>query len=91
MMTVSVAALIYFVSFVASAICATLLMRSYIRNRTRLLLWSGICFIFFALNSLSVILDFVLLPPDVDLGLVRVLTLLIGVAALLYAFIWETN
>lgn len=91
MMTVNLATLIYVVSFVSSAICAALLLRSYFRNRTRLLLWSGICFIFFALNSLSVILDFVLLPPDVDLGLVRVTTLLIGVLALLYAFIWETN
>lgn len=90
-MTVNLATLIYVVSFVSSAICAALLLRSYFRNRTRLLLWSGICFIFFALNSLSVILDFVLLPPDVDLGLVRVTTLLIGVLALLYAFIWETN
>ena len=90
-MTVSLATLIYSVSFVASAICAALLVRSYIRNRTRLLLWSGVCFTFFALNSLSVILDFVLLPPDVDLGLVRVGTLLIGVAALLYAFIWEAD
>ncbi len=90
-MTLSLAALIYFVQFVASSVCATLLMRSYIRNRTRLLLWSGICFIFFALNSLSVIFDFVLLPPDIDLGLVRVGTLLIGVAALLYAFIWEAD
>lgn len=91
MTPLSLAAVIYFVSFVASAVCATLLIRSYIRHRTRLLLWSGICFIFFALNSLSVILDFVLLPPEIDLGLVRVLTMLAGVAALLYAFIWETN
>ncbi|HEX5280503.1 MAG TPA: DUF5985 family protein [Micropepsaceae bacterium] len=91
MMTLSLATSIYVVSFVTSAICATLLMRSYVRTRTRLLLWSGICFIFFALNSLSVILDFVLLPPDIDLGLVRVSTLLIGVAALLYAFIWEAD
>ena len=90
-MTLSLATSIYIVSFVTSAICATLLMRNYVRTRTRLLLWSGICFIFFALNSLSVILDFVLLPPDIDLGLVRVLTLLIGVAALLYAFIWEAD
>ena len=86
----SVAALIYFVSFAASSVCAVLLVRSYIRNRTKLLLWSAACFVFLALNSIIVVFDFVLLP-DVDLGLLRLGTSLIGVAALLYGFIWETD
>lgn len=87
---VAIPTLIYFVSFAASSICAGLLVRSYFRSRTRLLLWSSACFVFLALNSLTVIIDFVLLP-DIDLGLVRVGTSLAGVAALIYGFIWEVD
>jgi hypothetical protein len=83
-------ALIYLVSFAASSVCATLLVRSYLRNRTRLLLWSAACFVLLALNSAVVILDF-LVFVNVDLGLVRVGTSLAGVLALLYGFIWEVD
>ena len=79
-------ALIYFVSFAASSVCAILLVRSYFRSRTRLLLWSAACFVFLALNSAVVILDF-LIFVRLDLGLFRVGTSLAGVLALLYGFI----
>ncbi len=86
----SLSSFIYFLSFVASSVCAGLLVRSYMRNRTRLLLWSAACFVFLALNSLTVIIDFVLFP-SVDLGIIRQATSLAGVAALLYGFIWEAD
>jgi hypothetical protein len=83
-------AVIYFVSFAASSVCAGLLVRSYLRNRTRLLLWSAACFIFLALNSITVILDF-LVFLNIDLGLIRVGLSLAGVLALIYGFIWEVD
>jgi len=83
-------ALIYFVSFATSSVCAGLLVRSYLRTRARLLLWSSACFVFLALNSATVIVDFVLLPA-VDLGVLRLGTSLAGVLALLYGFIWEAD
>jgi hypothetical protein len=82
--------LIYFTSFVASCVCAALLVRSYWRTRSRLLLWSAACFVFLALNSLTVLADFVLFP-NVDLAIVRAATLLAGISALLYGFIWEAD
>ncbi len=83
-------ALIYFVSFAASSVCAGLLVRSYLRNRTPLLLWSAACFVFLALNSILVILDF-LVFVDLDLGVIRLGLTLAGVLALLYGFIWEVD
>ena len=35
---------VYILCFLTSAACAWLLGRSYLANRTPLLLWSGICF-----------------------------------------------
>lgn len=83
-------ALIYFVSFATSAVCAGLLVRSYLRTRARLLLWSSACFVFLALNSITVIVDFIVFPA-IDLGVLRLGTSLAGVLALLYGFIWETD
>ena len=60
------------------------------RARDRLLLWSAICFSLLALNNLLVFIDIVLLP-DVDLSVPRLVTSLAGVAVLLYGFVWEVE
>jgi hypothetical protein len=82
--------LIYLLCLAASAGCAWLLLRSYARNRTRLLLWSAICFVLIALNNLFVVIDLVVLP-SVDLVPLRRLASLAAVAVLLFGFIWETE
>lgn len=82
------ATFIYLVGFAASSICASLLVRSYLQTRTKLLLWSAICFVLLALNNAIVVLDLVVLPGT-DLGLVRAVTALAGISALLYGFMWE--
>jgi Family of unknown function (DUF5985) len=59
-------------------------------GRTRLLIWSAICFAMMALlNNLVLAID-VLLFPEVDLTLLGAVTALLAVAILLYGFIWET-
>nr|WP_255500930.1 DUF5985 family protein [Caulobacter sp. 17J80-11] len=73
-----------------SMVCAALLVRSYLRTRTRLLLWSALCFVLLALNNLFVVGDMILLP-SVDLTLGRQLSALAAVCVLLYGFIWETE
>jgi uncharacterized membrane protein len=82
------AALVYFLCFATSALCAWLLVRSYLRNRSALLLWSAACFVLLALNNFFVVLDLVMLP-QIDLTLVRHAVLLAAIATLLYGFIWE--
>jgi len=68
-----------------------LLLRSYRKNRSRLLLWSAAAFVAFALNNLMLFFDLVVLPASIDLRPARALTALVGVAILLYAFIWEID
>jgi hypothetical protein len=84
------ASIIYVLCLATSAICAALLARSYTKHKSRLLLWSAICFAFLALNNLIVVVDLVVLP-EMDLSVARSVTVLVGVFALLYGFIWEVD
>lgn len=79
---------VYLLCFVTSLACSGLLVRSYLRNRTKLLLWTAICFVLLALNNFFVVADLVLLP-DIDFRLVRHLANLAALGTLLYGFIWE--
>jgi hypothetical protein len=82
---------VYILCMVTSLVAMWLLLRSYRRNRSRLLLWSAAAFVAFALNNLLLFFDLVVLPASIDLRPLRVLTALVGVAILLYAFIWEID
>jgi hypothetical protein len=81
-------AVVYFLCFVSSALCAYLLSRAFSRQKERLLLWSSLCFCLLALNNLLVFVDIILLP-DINLVPFRSLTALAATAVLLYGFIWE--
>ena len=81
-------AIVYFLCFVSSALCAYLLSSAFRRQKERLLLWSGLCFCFLALNNLLVFIDIVLLP-DLNLVPFRSITALAATTILIYGFIWE--
>ena len=83
-------AVVYGLCLLTSAACAALLVRSWLRSRQRLLMWSAACFILLALNNLMVVLDMVILPA-VDLAPARQITALAAVAVLIYGFIWEVD
>lgn len=85
-----IGAVVYLLCLVSSVTCALLLVRHYLRLRTPLLLWSGTCFLFLALNNLIVVLDLLILP-GIDLSIVRNATSLIGISALLFGFVWEAD
>ena len=80
--------IVYLLCFLTAAACALLLARTYWRTGMRLLLWSALCFLFLAGNSLVVILD-LLVFREVDLSLVRTLFSLAAVCVLLFGFIWD--
>jgi len=80
--------IVYLLCVVTSAVCAYLLLRAWFRTRTRLLVWSSVCFWLLALNNLVLALD-VLLLPDNDLSIIRGFTSLLAVSVLLVGFIWE--
>lgn len=62
---------IYILCALTSLFCAVLLWRSYRQNRTRLLMWSTLCFVGLAINNVLLVVDLVLVPDDINLSLVR--------------------
>jgi hypothetical protein len=83
-------ALIYPLCALTALVCALVLLRGYAAHRTRLLLWSGLCFVGLTMNNLLVVVD-LLLVPQVDLFLWRNLAALAGMAILLYGLVWDAR
>ncbi len=81
--------IVYALCALTSLACAVFLLRGYRKSGARLLLWSGLCFAFFFINNLILIVDVRILPEQ-DLSLVRSLPSLIGVALLIYGLVWES-
>lgn len=81
-------AIVYFLCFATSGACAWMLGRNYRRMGAPLLLWSALCFVFLAANNFVVIID-LLVVPDWDLRILRLLLSLTAVGLLLYGFIWR--
>jgi len=81
---------IYALCVLTSLLAMALLLRSYWQNRSRLLLWSAAAFVAFAINNLLLFLDFIT-PPTTVIWPWRTLMAFIGVAILLYAFVWEID
>jgi hypothetical protein len=79
---------VYMLCMLTSAFCAGLLLREYRRTSARLLLWSSLSFIAWAVNNALVFTDLVVLP-GVDLSLVRGAAALTAVSLLLYALVWD--
>jgi hypothetical protein len=83
--------LLFILAALTSFGCMALLFRGYARTGVRLLLFSGLCFIFLTANNVLLFFDTIVFPTQVDLRLYRLGAALIGVACLLYAFIWEAE
>jgi hypothetical protein len=81
---------VFLLCMATSLLCAVLLVRSYRTSRTRLLLWSALCFIGLSVNNFFLFLDVVVLP-DVNLLPMRQLSALLAVGVLLFGFIWESE
>ena len=87
---------VYTLCAVTSLLCAGLLVRGYLRSRTRFLLWSSLCFAALALNNLLLLLDKVVLTEQrtilgVDFALLRATAAAIGLALLLYGLVWDAE
>lgn len=82
------ALLVYLLCALTSLLCALLLLRSYSRTRTRLLLWSGLCFAFLFVNNALLVLD---AEIAADISVVRSIPAVIGIAILLYGLVWDSR
>ena len=83
--------LLFLLAALTSFGCMVLLFRGYARTGVRLLLWSGLCFIFLTANNVLLFVDVVVLPTEIDLRVQRLVMALVGIVCLLYAFIWEAE
>lgn len=79
---------VYLLCALTSALCAGLLLRGYRRTQTRLLFWSSLSFLGFALSNAILFVDLVIVP-DVDLSLSRQVLALVSTALLLFGLLWE--
>ena len=82
---------VYLLCAATSVTCAVLLLRAYRRQRTRLLLWSSVCFVLLALNNTLVLVDLIVVPAGIDLSVWRGATSVAGVGVLLFGLIWESR
>lgn len=79
---------VYLLCALTSATCAALLIRTWLRSRTRLLLWSSWCFVGLAVNNALLVAD-LLVFPDVDLAQLRSIEALVSIGVLAIAMAWE--
>ena len=81
---------LYMIAVLSSGTCAVLLFRGYLRRRIRLLMWSGVCFIGLTINNVALFMDLIVFP-NLDLRLARLIPALTGMTLLLYGFIWDSD
>lgn len=81
---------VYALCAVTSALCAVLLLRSWLAGRQRLVLWTALGFAGLFLNNLLLVVDQSVFP-DVDLQVLRDASGLAAVLVLLGGLIWESR
>jgi hypothetical protein len=84
------AAVVYILCSVTSAVCALLLIRGYVRSRTRLLMWSAACFVLLCFNNLLLVADR-LIWTGTDLSIARGATGLAALVVLVAGLVWDAQ
>lgn len=82
---------IYIACGLTSFVCAVLLIRGYLRSRSRLLLWSSACFVLLTLNNLLLFMDKIVFASGPDLGVYRSATAFTALSLLVYGLIWNAE
>lgn len=80
--------LVFVLCAVTSFACAVLLLRGWRQQRARLLLWSGLCFVGFAIGNAMLTLEAVV-GFSHDLTLARNIPIAGGLMVLIYGLVWE--
>lgn len=80
---------VYTLCAVLSLACAAVLLRAWRASRSRLLLWSGLCFGWLAVSNVLLFFDLAIIGEATDLRWARSATFLAGTATLLGGLIWD--
>ena len=83
-------ALVYILCLATCVGCAGLLVRSWLKTRTRLLLWTAASFVCLAINNFFLFADTTLFP-SADLSFFRLGAALVGVSILIFGLVWEAE
>lgn len=81
---------VYLLCVCTSLACTVLLLRGYRQRGVKLLLYSGLAFVGFALGNAMLVVDLVVVPT-VDLSLLQSLPILLGLMVLLYGLVWDAR
>ena len=81
---------VYIMCGLTSLFCAVLLIRSFRRRRTRLLMWASLSFVGLAGTNAVLVVD-LMVVPDLDLLAVRVTMAAVAMLLLLIGLIWESR
>ena len=84
------AEVVYLLCATTSLVVAAMLLRQYRKVRTRLVLWSFICFTGLVVNNVLVYVDLVMFT-GVDLSAYRSGAGAAAMASMLYGLVWETR
>ena len=82
--------LVYSLCALTSIVCTVLLIQGFLRTRSRMLLWSSLCFAGLVVNNLLLVVDRIFLP-GFDLYTMRLFTALAALTLLVYGLIWESK
>jgi hypothetical protein len=85
------APLFYGLCTLTALFCAVLLLRAYSRSRYRLLLWGGLCFLGLTLNNALLVVDKLIIGPEINLFTWRLVTGLAAMLVLLYGIIFDAE
>ena len=84
------AGLVYLLGALVTALCAVLLLRGYARSRSRLLLWSGLCFAGLTVSNSLLFVDLQIIP-EVNLYMWRLGTAAGAMLLLVYGLVFESE
>jgi hypothetical protein len=84
------ASLVYLLGALVTALSATLLLRGFARSRSRLLLWSGLCFVGLTISNALLFIDMRVLPEH-DLYMWRLSTAAAAMLLLVYGLVFESE
>jgi hypothetical protein len=86
----TLAEVLYLLCAAMSLTVAAMLLRQYLRVRTRLVLWSFLCFTGLAVNNVLVYIDLVMYT-GVDLSVYRSAAGAAGMLMMVYGLVWESR
>jgi len=83
--------IVYVLCALTSLVCAVLLIRSFLANRSPLLMWSSVCFVGLFVNNALLVVDELLTANTVSLILARDISNLASITALVIGLIWNAR